>query len=107
MELTFSGGPAVPFPCGCPPPLSSARRLERDDGPVAYDSLCDEGAIRVPRAVRAGRTGVAVDTYRCEIPLEDGQWITVDGANLVVERVVPAKRGEPYDGLALCRLALG
>lgn len=26
---------------------------------------------------------------------------------LVVERVVPAKRGDPYDGIALCRLALG
>ena len=38
---------------------------------------------------------------------EDGQWITVDGSHLVVERVVPAKRGDPYDGIALCRLALG
>jgi hypothetical protein len=56
--------------------------------------------------VRPGRSSQTT-TYRSEIPLEDGQWITVDGVHLVVERVVPAKRGDPYDGLALCKLAPG
>jgi hypothetical protein len=56
--------------------------------------------------VRPGRSSQTT-TYRSEIPLEDGQWITVDGSHLVVERVVPAKRGDPYDGLALCKLASG
>jgi hypothetical protein len=40
--------------------------------------------------VRPGRSSQTT-TYRCEVPLEDGEWITVDGVHLVVERVVPAK----------------
>ena len=55
--------------------------------------------------VRQGRSSQT--TYRSETPLEDGQWINADDAHLVVERIVRAKRGDPYDGLALCRLAPG
>ena len=46
-------------------------------------------------------------TFRSEKPLVVGEWLTVDGAYLVVERVIPGKRGDPFDGLALCKLALG
>ena len=42
-----------------------------------------------------------------ETPLEPGQWLTVEGAFLVVERILPGKRGDPYDGIALCKLAVG
>ena len=45
--------------------------------------------------------------YRSETPLGAGQWISVDGAYLVVERIVAGKRGDTYDGLALCKLARG
>ena len=44
-------------------------------------------------------------TFQGETPLEPGQWLTVEGAYLVVDRVIPGKRGDPYDGLALCKLA--
>jgi hypothetical protein len=52
--------------------------------------------------VSAGRSNTT--TVRSELPLEAGQWITVDGVFLVVERIVMAKRG---DGLALCKPAVG
>lgn len=45
--------------------------------------------------------------YQSETPLEPGQWLTVEGAFLVVERIIPGKRGDPYDGLALCKFAPG
>jgi len=45
--------------------------------------------------------------YESRTPLEVGHWISVNGAFLVVERVVPGKRGDAYDGVALCRLAQG
>ena len=46
-------------------------------------------------------------TYECEQPLQVGHWIEVAGVYLVVERIVPAKRGDRYAGIALCKLALG
>ena len=46
-------------------------------------------------------------TVRRETPLGVGEWVAVDGTYLVVERIVPGKRGDSYDGLALCKLALG
>ena len=46
-------------------------------------------------------------TFESETQLEAGQWITVDGVYLVVERIVSGKRGDPYDGLALCKPAVG
>ena len=48
-----------------------------------------------------------VKTFKSETRLERGQWIAVEGAFLVVERVVPGKRGDPYDGIALCKLGMG
>jgi hypothetical protein len=56
--------------------------------------------------VAPGRTSVTT-TFRTEMQLEAGQWVTVDGVYLVVERIVSGKRGDPYDGLALCKLAFG
>lgn len=61
-------------------------------------------AYRVQYVV-SGRSNTT--TVQSEMPLEAGQWITVDGVFLVVERSVMAKRGDPYDGLALCKMAAG
>jgi len=55
--------------------------------------------------VAAGRS--TTTTLQSEMPLEAGQWVTVDGVYLVVERIVMAKRGDPFDGLALCKPAVG
>ena len=46
-------------------------------------------------------------TSQSETQFEVGQWLIVDGVYLVVERIVSGKRGDPYDGLALCKPALG
>jgi hypothetical protein len=46
-------------------------------------------------------------TIQRETPLAVGEWVTVDGAYVVVERIVPGRRRDPYDGLALCKLAAG
>jgi hypothetical protein len=48
-----------------------------------------------------------VRTYKSDVPLARGQWIGVEGAFLIVERVVPAKRGDAYDGIAICKPAMG
>jgi hypothetical protein len=48
-----------------------------------------------------------VRTYESEVPLARGQWIDVGGIFLIVERVVPAKHGDAYDGIALCKPAMG
>ncbi len=45
--------------------------------------------------------------FESETSLEAGQWVTVDGIFLIVERVVAGKRGDPYDGLVLCKPAFG
>jgi len=45
--------------------------------------------------------------YSCEEPLQPGQWIEVGGVYLVVERVIPGRRGDAFAGIALCRIALG
>ena len=55
--------------------------------------------------VAAGRSNKT--TPQTDMPLEHGQWLIVDGIHLVVERIVLAKRGDPFDGLALCKPALG
>ena len=46
-------------------------------------------------------------TYTSEDRLETGHWIAVEGTYLVVERVKPGKHGDPYDGIALCKPAMG
>jgi hypothetical protein len=48
-----------------------------------------------------------VTTHRTTIPLELGMWLAVDGLYLIVERLVHSKRGDPYAGVALCKLATG
>jgi hypothetical protein len=48
-----------------------------------------------------------VRTHRTMVPLERGKWVIVDGTYLVVERLIPGKRGDPYTGIALCKLATG
>ena len=56
--------------------------------------------------VPVGKHSVTV-TYRCNQPLDPGKWIDVDGVYLIVERIVPPKPGDPHDGIALCKPALG
>jgi hypothetical protein len=56
--------------------------------------------------VGPGRRSVVTALWRRE-PLEPGQWISVDGVHLIVERVKPAKSGDPNTGTAFCRLAAG
>ena len=56
--------------------------------------------------VQVGKRAVTTE-YRCEQPLEPGQWIEIGGIYLTVERVVPGKPGDPYAGIALCKLAVG
>jgi hypothetical protein len=46
-------------------------------------------------------------SYTCEEPLQPGQWIEVAGSYLVVERVLPGRRGDAHAGVALCKPALG
>ena len=48
-----------------------------------------------------------VASYSCPEPLQPGQWIEVAGVYLIVERVLRARRGDPNDGVVLCKLALG
>ena len=50
---------------------------------------------------------VSRTTFRSETQLENGQWLSVDGVALVVERIIAGKRGDPYDGVALCKIAQG
>jgi len=50
---------------------------------------------------------VSRTTYRSETQLETGQWLSVDGVALVVERILAGRRGDPYDGVALCKIAHG
>ena len=47
-------------------------------------------------------------TYQAATPLTPGCWIVVDGGvYLVVERIVRGKPGDPYAGVALCKIAAG
>lgn len=48
-----------------------------------------------------------VKIHRTKVPLERGKWVVIDGTYLVVERLVPGKRGDAYTGVALCKLAMG
>ena len=45
--------------------------------------------------------------YESERPFEAGQWIAVGATYLVVERVVRGKPGDPYAGIALCKIVVG
>jgi len=45
--------------------------------------------------------------YVSRYPVEQGQWISVEGVFLAVERVIPPKRGDGHDGLVLCKPAVG
>ena len=42
-----------------------------------------------------------------DTPLEAGQWLTLGSMFLVVERVIPGRRGDPYDALLICKPAVG
>jgi hypothetical protein len=56
--------------------------------------------------VPPGRRSI-VKTHQSAVPLEQGMWLAVDGLYLIVERLVHGKRGDPYAGVALCKLAAG
>ena len=54
----------------------------------------------------AGKATVTT-TYKCNQPLEAGQWLDIDGIYVVVERVVRGKPGDAYAGVVLCKVAIG
>lgn len=82
-------------------PRTDARRQSRYDSHVARGPYVYSVQYVLPG--RASHT----TSFRSETPLETGQWLTVDGVYLVVERIVTSKRGDPYDAVALCKLAVG
>jgi hypothetical protein len=43
--------------------------------------------------------------YALEQPPQPGQWITVDGVHLIVERARKETAFGVYDGVAFCRVA--
>jgi hypothetical protein len=45
--------------------------------------------------------------YQADRPLQVGQWISLNGVYLAVERIVKAKPGDSYAGIALCKLVAG
>ena len=55
--------------------------------------------------VPPGKRVVTTTEYQCEQPLEPGKWLEVGGIYLTVERVVAGKPGDPYAGIALCKLS--
>ena len=56
---------------------------------------------------RGQSAGLSSGTYRCEDRLQPDQWVDLKGVYLVVERIVPAKPGDPYDGILICKPAIG
>ena len=45
--------------------------------------------------------------YHTTAPIERGHWISIEGVFLVVERIVPAKPRDPWNGIALCKPGMG
>jgi hypothetical protein len=80
--------------------LVSERRARRSRVASAYHDVASGPYVYRAEYVPPGKPSQATQ-FRSETPLEPGQWLTVEGAFLVVERIVSGKRGDPYAGIAI------